>query len=76
MITQHWQQHHALQTRCACKWCVTRLIDKGGVIAASNRADHVDVWVVWVHVDVGYHKVERRPYSQHPIQICEVVLQV
>jgi len=63
-----------LYARCACKWCVTHFIDKRGVIAASNRADHVDVWVLWVHVDVGYHKVQRRPYSQNPIQICEVVL--
>ena len=52
------------------------LINKGGIIAAANRADHVDVWVLWLHVDVRHHEVEGRADSQHVIQVGEVALQV
>ena len=52
------------------------LVDEGGVIAASDRADHVNVWCFRIHADVGHHKVQWGPNAQHSIQVGEVVLQV
>lgn len=52
------------------------LIHKGVIIAAADRADHVDVGVLGVHVNLGHHEVEGRAHSQHIIQVSKVALQV
>ena len=52
------------------------LIHKGCIITAAHRANHVDIGVIRVHVNVWHHKVEWRAHSQHIIQVCEVALQV
>lgn len=52
------------------------LIHKRHIIAATHRANHVDIGVCRVHLNMGHHKIEWRAHSQHIIQVCEIGLQV